>query len=238
MKLRLADDVTRFFFLTTGSWLLFPIKWRMRGSIYLSRSLSEDNKKKEGERREGEWKRMTAPSFHKNCPPWKPARLPTDIHPRRHFFANFNRHCRARWQSFSLASHTPMRFFISPWQCIPVRQPRGDIATHEGRRRDGECGNELGEERDREGAAEGRGGPGGRGRETFLITSRRYRLCLSPQLLAISCQIFPACHWMAFAFTIHPPPLPPFCAPDVVSIELLLIVTVSRLRYDFCIYIS
>lgn len=144
---------------------------------------------------------MTDPSFHKNCPPWKPARLPTDIHPRRHFFANFNRHCRARWQSFSLASHTPMRFFISPWQCIPVRQPRGDIATHEGRRRDGECGNELGEER------EGRGGPGGRGRETFLITSRRYRLCLSPQLLAISCQIFPACHWMAFAFTTHPSPL-------------------------------
>lgn len=52
-----------------------------------------------------------------------------------------------------------MRFFISPSQCIPVRQPRGDIATHgeragggegEGRgegghRRDaGECGDEMG----------------------------------------------------------------------------------------------
>lgn len=36
------------FFLTTDSWLLFPIKWRMRGSIYLSRSLSEDNKKRRG----------------------------------------------------------------------------------------------------------------------------------------------------------------------------------------------
>lgn len=83
---------------------------------------------------EGVWEHMTGSSFHKNCPPWKPARLPTDIH-RRRFFANFNRHCRARWQSFSLASHTPMRFFISPSQCIPVRQPRGDTATHEGHRR-------------------------------------------------------------------------------------------------------
>jgi len=155
------------------------------------------------------------------------------MHPRRHFFANFNRHCRARWQSFSLASHTPMRFFISPSQCIPVRQPRGDTATHEGRRRGGECADEM-EDRG--------GGQGGRGRETFLITSRRYRLCLSPQLLAISCQIFPACHWTAP--TRRPPsplanPAVFGCAPIVVvdvvvvvvvvvSIELFSIVAVSR----------
>lgn len=58
------------------------------------------------------------------------------------------------------------------------------------------------------GAGGGRLGPVGKGRETFLITSRRYQLYLSsPQLVAISCQIFPACHWTALALTIHPPPL-------------------------------
>lgn len=117
-----------------------------------------------------------------------------------------------------------MRFFISPSQCIPVRQPRGDTATHEGHRRVANVAMKWGREGWR---------PGGRGRETFLITSRRYRLCLSPQLLAISCQIFPACHWTALR-THHPPTPPcyPFASVVVVSTELLSIVTVLRLRYD------
>lgn len=145
---------------------------------------------------EGVWEHMTGSSFYKNCPPWKPARLPADIHPRRRFFANFNRHCRARWQSFSLASHTPMRFFISPSQCIPVRQPRGDTATHEGRRREAHVAMKW---------AGGRGNGRKGSRDIFNYQPEVPILPLSLQLLAISCQIFPACHWTALALTIHLP---------------------------------
>jgi len=84
----------------------------------------------------------------------------------------------------------------------------------------GECGDEIG------------GGRGGRkgSRDIFNYQPEVPTLPLSPQLLAISCQIFPACHWTALALTIHLPLCYPFTSIVVVSTELFLIVTVSRLR--------
>lgn len=130
-----------------------------------------------------------------------------------------------------------MRFFISPWQCIPVRQPRGDIATHDVEGMANVAMKWGGEGKGRGGRGIGRKGS----RDIFnyqpevptlpLPSTTRHQL---PNISGVSLD----------GSRIHHPPASPFLTPSpflrspdvVVSIELLLTVMVSRLRYDFCIY--